>query len=504
MAIRKNLCLIAAGAAATVLLAAGTASAAITGVPRTTAGAVALAQAMTADLSILNGASFDAVPPTGAPHGVGDTALGGFPTNGTTYAILTTGSAALADDPNVAPSSGQALGGGNVRGTTTFDVSILKVDLDVPAGANCLSFNFKFLSEEFPEFVGREFNDAFIAELDSSTWSVNGSTITAPGNFAFDADGNVISVNSSGPTSMTAADAAGTTYDGATRLLSAAKTVSPGSHTLYLSIFDQGDDIYDSAAFVDNLMVGFVANPGVNCTPGAQLSTFGMTLTPATGTNPTGTPHTVTATLTETGSATAVANAPIVFTVTGTHATGGSATTDTGGSASFTYTGTVAGNDTITASYDADGDGVLESTASATKEWIHVNDAPVCTAATVTPSAMWPPNHSMHEVTVGGVTDPDGDPVTVTITGVTQDEPVNGLGDGDTAPDAQAGSAPNKVLLRAERAGGGDGRVYTVAFTASDGQGGTCSGTVNVGVPRDRGNGATAVDSGATFNSFGS
>lgn len=492
-----------AAAAAMVLLVATTAHAAITGVPRTTAGAVQLANAMAADPSIVAGSSFDAVPPAGEPHGVGDTALGGFPTNGTTYAVLTTGSAALADDANVAPDSGVGLGGGNVRGDSTYDVTVLTVELAVPAGANCLSFNFKFLSEEFPEYVGREYNDAFIAELDSSTWSANGSVITAPGNFAFDASGNAISVNSSGPTSMTAADAAGTTYDGATKTLSAAKTVTPGTHTLYLSIFDQGDDIYDSAVFVDNLMVGFVPNPSVNCAPGAQLSNFSMTLTPATGTNPTGTPHTVTATLTETGSSTAVGNAPVAFTVTGTHTTGGAATTNGAGSASFTYTGTIAGTDTITASYDADGDGVLEATASATKEWLHVNDPPVCTAATVTPSSLWPPNHRMHEVTVGGVTDPDGDPVTVTITGVTQDEPVNGLGDGDTAPDAQAGSSSNRVLLRAERAGGGDGRVYTIAFTASDGQGGACSGSVKVGVPHDRGKGA-AVDSGATFNSFAS
>ena len=50
-------------------------------------------------------------------------------------------------------------GGGNVRGDTDLDVSILKVDVTVPAGANCLTFNFKFLSEEYPVYVGSSFND---------------------------------------------------------------------------------------------------------------------------------------------------------------------------------------------------------------------------------------------------------------------------------------------------------------------------------------------------------
>ncbi len=35
-----------------------------------------------------------------------------------------------------------------------------------------------------------------------------------------------------------------------------------------------------------------------------------------------------------------------------------------------------------------------------------------------------------------GVTDPEGDSVTITVTGVTQDEPVTSTGDGHTSPDA--------------------------------------------------------------------
>jgi len=85
-------------------------------------------------------------------------------------------------------------------------------------------------------------------------------------------------------------------------------------------------------------------------------------------------------------------------------------------------------------------------------------------------------------VAIGGVTDPDGDPVTITTTGVRQDEPLDGLGEGHTCPDAMIMDGTARV--RVERAGTGNGRVYTIAFTATDGHGGTCEGSVDVCIPR--------------------
>ena len=46
---------------------------------------------------------------------------------------------------------------------------------------------------------------------------------------------------------------------------------------------------------------------------------------------------------------------------------------------------------------------------------------------------------------------------------------INGLGDGDTCPDALLSG--DTVLLRAERTGTGNGRVYRVTFSATDGRG---------------------------------
>jgi len=113
---------------------------------------------------------------------------------------------------------------------------------------------------------------------------------------------------------------------------------------------------------------------------------------------------------------------------------------------------------------------------------------------------LWAPNHRFEPVSLSGATDPDGDPVTLHVTAVTQDEPVNDAGDGNTAPDAQLGADPHTVLLRAERSGTGDGRVYRLAFTATDPAGASCSGQVAVGVPL-RFDGP-ALDSGRSYDSF--
>jgi chitinase len=99
-------------------------------------------------------------------------------------------------------------------------------------------------------------------------------------------------------------------------------------------------------------------------------------------------------------------------------------------------------------------------------------------------------------VGITGVSDPD-DIATIVIDRVTQDEPTSGLGGGDTAVDAIV-NADGTVLLRAERAGGGDGRVYHVHFTASD-LGGSASGMVTVCVPHDRN--TSPIDGGELFES---
>jgi hypothetical protein len=146
-------------------------------------------------------------------------------------------------------------------------VTVLQVDLNVPVDANCVTVEFRFLSDEFKEYVGTDYNDAFIAELDTTTWSTDNTDITAPDNFAFDPEDNVISINAAGATSMTAGGGKDTTYDGGTPILAASTPVTTGAHSLYLSIFDQGDPVYDSAVFLDNLTLSQAADGA--CIPGA-------------------------------------------------------------------------------------------------------------------------------------------------------------------------------------------------------------------------------------------
>jgi len=55
------------------------------------------------------------------------------------------------------------------------------------------------------------------------------------------------------------------------------------------------------------------------------------------------------------------------------------------------------------------------------------------------------------------------------------------------------------VLLRAERSGKGDGRVYHICFTAADPEG-SVSGCVDVIVPHDKKT-DPAKDSGGKYNS---
>jgi hypothetical protein len=112
------------------------------------------------------------------------------------------------------------------------------------------------------------------------------------------------------------------------------------------------------------------------------------------------------------------------------------------------------------------------------------NAPPLCDLARAWPPILWPPIHQMVFVQIKGVTDPDNDRVVINVTKVTQDEPVNGYADGDTSPDAVILPNSRWVLVRAERSGKGNGRVYQITFDANDRHGGSCTGAVKVKVPR--------------------
>jgi hypothetical protein len=257
----------------------------------------AVAQAIVHDPATLNAATTDwqelatpvpvpTPPPTGPhvpfPAAVSSAALGGFPTSPASFAILTTGDVAIVDTPNDAGDEGEGLledppdsdfsdrsDNGPLHGDTDNDVTVLKLGVTVPAGMNCVSLDYRFLSDEFPEFVGSQFNDAFVAEIDppggAPAWSTSGSVISHVGDFATAPSGEPVSINGVGGVAATVEEAFGTTFDGATGRVTTKNPITPGPHLIFLSIFDQGDEVWDAAVMLDRL--AFLNESPATCKP---------------------------------------------------------------------------------------------------------------------------------------------------------------------------------------------------------------------------------------------
>jgi hypothetical protein len=116
------------------------------------------------------------------------------------------------------------------------------------------------------------------------------------------------------------------------------------------------------------------------------------------------------------------------------------------------------------------------------------------------PDLFWPSNHELIEVSVEGITDPEGDQISISITSITQDEDVVGGGSGNSCPDAILQGTLTQ--LRAERAGRLNGRVYRIAFTAMDPAGEACFGLVKVCMPHDEAPTTTCTEDPDVFNSL--
>jgi len=168
------------------------------------------------------------------------------PTEGDTFVMMSSGNAQPNSFPDGwvgVPNDFLSVDNANPSGTGplggyAYDLATLNLTLKAPDWAESFSFDFRFMSEEYPEYVGTEFNDFFSCLLDGT-------------NIAFDTNGNITNVNNNffDPT----ATAEGTVFDGTTVLLTSKAPITGGTtFELDFIVGDVSDAIYDTAVFLDN------------------------------------------------------------------------------------------------------------------------------------------------------------------------------------------------------------------------------------------------------------
>ncbi len=110
---------------------------------------------------------------------------------------------------------------------------------------------------------------------------------------------------------------------------------------------------------------------------------------------------------------------------------------------------------------------------------------PTISRVSATPDILWPPNHKMVPVTVDYTVADYCESAPACTLSVSSNEGAVG-GSGQTSPDWQVLNA-HDVELRAERAGRGNGRLYTITIGCTDTLNLSASTTAVVSVPHDRG-----------------
>jgi hypothetical protein len=109
---------------------------------------------------------------------------------------------------------------------------------------------------------------------------------------------------------------------------------------------------------------------------------------------------------------------------------------------------------------------------------------------TLNRTVLWPPNHRMADIVASvNVHDACDASARFVLTSITSDEPDDRGGGGHTGDDIQGaafGTPDVAFQLRAERDGHGDGRTYTITYTALDASGNAATKVVYVTVPHDQ------------------
>jgi len=206
-----------------------------------------------------------------------ETSLAGFPTDGDSFGVLSTG---VADDVpgNASEFASTAfpdsvfVPNGAPDGYDAFNVVTLSLTFDVPEDAETLSFNYRFGTEENPTYLYDPYQDYFSAVLETPDGDVQLATLP---------DGSHVTVdnanqyaNSPGGSSLSPGrpypDPDDTVFNSVTQELTVEHDVSEydgESLTLHLQVADGSDSALDSAVFLDGLSYPGLAGFGPDLDP---------------------------------------------------------------------------------------------------------------------------------------------------------------------------------------------------------------------------------------------
>ena len=190
-----------------------------------------------------------------------------IPTDGTTFALFSTGRADLV----LATTNG--LNPGNERGNwyqggqygNPRDEANLQLQLLVPQYMHYLYYDVQFFTVEYPDYVGTQYNDQLTITVNSPSKGVSSYVINVNGgDFVLNARDTALlgtgynlfaqDNNPSGVDWLQTTPNSNGVDAGATALIGREHPVSPGEIiTLTIDLKDEGDNQFDSMAFFDNL-----------------------------------------------------------------------------------------------------------------------------------------------------------------------------------------------------------------------------------------------------------
>lgn len=210
---------------------------------------------------------------------------GNFPKAGQRMAVFSSGTARDTNDPGYVNPSGQFASynagtfatppagfpknaAGCPNGSAARDSCGYKLQIRAPTNAKSFAYDFNFFSTEYSEWICTAYNDSYIALYYGAL------NPFADKNISFDASNNPVSVNvgffsiPTGPTQTSHPLLDGTGFSGncnnygyspngmcggATGWLTTTAPVNPGEViTLHFSIWDTGDNVWDSTVLMDN------------------------------------------------------------------------------------------------------------------------------------------------------------------------------------------------------------------------------------------------------------